>query len=165
MFKEDHALPLLAERYNSVPRAATILVPSEETTAALKLPLPPTVAAAIAALVTPPSVDTTSDEPEVATTTAPSAEADKLFQLALAADSLVQSDFSPPGFTVVGITKLGASFTLAMVRVTVATPELSNPSFTLKVKLSVPIVLAAGVYRKAGAVPLKVPLVGCVRTA
>jgi hypothetical protein len=62
----------------------------------------------------------------------------KPFQLAFAALSFVQVGFSPPGFTEVGIVKLGMSFTLLIFKVTVATPELSWPSFTLKVKLSVP---------------------------
>ena len=63
----------------------------------------------------------------------------------MAPASFVQVEFSPPGFTEVGIVKLGMSFTLVIFNVTVATPELSKPSFTLKVKLSAPVWLADGV--------------------
>ena len=95
--------------------------------------------------VVPPSVEIVRPVAEAATTTLPLVDSAKPFQLALAADSFVQVAFSPPGFTVVGIVKLGASFTFVMFNVTVATPELSRPSFTLKVKMSVPDWLAAGV--------------------
>ena len=95
--------------------------------------------------VVPPSVEIVRPVAEAATTTLPLVDSAKPFQLALAADSFVQVAFSPPGFTVFGIVKLGMSFTLVMSNVTVATPEFSRPTFTLKVKLSAPDWLAAGV--------------------
>ncbi len=88
--------------------------------------------------VVPPSVETTKVEPDAATNTLPLVEIAKLFQDEFGTDNWVQVVFSPPGLSVVGITKLGASFTLVMFKLTVATPELSTPSFTLKVKVSVP---------------------------
>src|SRR5439155_143076 len=58
----------------------------------------------------------------------------------------------------------GASFTFVIVIVTVATADVSEPSFTLKVKLTVPKKFVAGVYVRLGAVPLNVPLAGWVST-
>ena len=47
---------------------------------------------------------------------------------------------------------------------TVANPESDVPSFTRKVKLSVPIASALAVYTRFGAVPLRVPCFGCEAT-
>ena len=44
----------------------------------------------------------------------------------------------------------------------VATAESRAPSLTLKVKLSEPLNPAFGVYFSAGAIPVNVPLAGCV---
>src|SRR5687767_7591035 len=55
---------------------------------------------------------------------------------------------------------LGASFTEATLIATVATFDGFAPSSALKVKLSLPLKFAAGVYVRLGAVPLNVPWLG-----
>ena len=61
-------------------------------------------------------------------------------------------------------TATGTSLTGLTVIETVAMAEFAVPSFTRKVKLSAPMKFEVGVKVTFGAVPLRVPLAGCVRT-
>ena len=94
--------------------------------------------------VTPLLVEMTRSVADAAATIDPLVETATEFQLPSELVRRSQAALSPPGFRVIGIVKLGMSFTLVMLICTVAKAELSVPSFTLKVKLSAPKLSAPG---------------------
>ena len=76
----------------------------------------------------------------------------------------MQGAMSQGGGSVGNSGGMTTTFNALTVMATVATAESSEPSFTLKVKLSAPVKPALGVYNRLAPTPESVPLAGGATT-